>query len=53
MAKIRVKKREEDKGQFQPSVEKKLAKASYEAMQLLDKKYREKLDNQIKGKWQK
>ena len=50
MAKIRVKPREEKKGQFQPSVEKKLAKASYEAIQLLDKKYRTKLNNQLKGK---
>jgi hypothetical protein len=50
MAKIKVKKREEDKGEFQPSVEKKLAAASAKAMELLDKKYKQKLNDQLKGK---
>jgi len=53
MAKVRLKIKEEDKGQLQPSLEKKLVKRSVDAMNLLDKKYREKLDNQIKSKWQK
>jgi hypothetical protein len=51
MAKIKVKLREEKKGQFQPSVEKKLAKRSAEAMASLEKKYNDKLNNQ--SKWQK
>lgn len=50
MAKIRVKKREEDKGYFQPSVEKKLAAASAKAIELLEKKSMQKLNNQLKGK---
>jgi hypothetical protein len=53
MAKIKVKIKEENKGELSPALEKKLVQRSVNLMNLLDKKYRTQLDNQIKGKWQK
>ena len=48
MAKIKVKKREEDKGEFQPSVEKELLVKSNAAEKALEEKYQQALKNQIK-----
>jgi len=53
MAKIKVKKREEDKGEFQPSVEKELLVKSKAAEKALEEKAKQALSNQLKGKWQK
>lgn len=48
MAKIKVKKREEDKGEFQLSVEKELLVKSKAAEKALEDKYKQALKNQIK-----
>jgi hypothetical protein len=48
MAKIKVKKREEDKGEFQPSVEKDLLVKSKAAEKALEEKAKQVLRNQIK-----
>jgi len=49
MAKIKIKKlREEDKGEFQPSVEKKLLVKAKAAEKALEEKYKQALKNQIK-----
>ena len=48
MAKIKVKKREEDKGEFQPSIEKELLVKSKAAEKTLEEKYQQALKNQIK-----
>jgi len=48
MAKIKVKKREEDKGEFQPSVEKDLLVKYKAAEKALEEKAKQALRNQIK-----
>ena len=48
MAKIKVKKREEDKGEFQPSIEKELLVKAKAAEKALEEKAAQALKNQIK-----